>query len=128
MDIARSVILMLALLLWRAAPGWVLPIETEAPLKTMSAHEYALHQERASEYRQEAQQLAQAIERYQIMERLYSIGSRGMSPGFNYSRRRDMVERVQRIIEYFAQKERDLEKRAAQEERWVQCGQPVRVS
>ena len=54
------------------------------------------------------------------METIYSVGSRGVSPGFNYSGRRDMVERVKRVIADFTQEKQELEHQAAQEERRAQ--------
>jgi hypothetical protein len=71
-------------------------------------------------YLQEVEQLEQAIKGSMIMENIYSVGSRGVSPGFNYSGRRDMVERVKRVVANFTQAKQGLEQQAAQEERRAQ--------
>ena len=120
MKIPCHLALALTASLFCAHPCWSSPTGTGGPTIATPAEEGALHRQRAVAYLQEAEQLEQAIERYQIMEKIYSVGSRGVSPGFNYSGRRDMVERVKRVIAYFTQEEHELENQAAQEENLAQ--------
>jgi hypothetical protein len=124
MEISRYLALALAVPLFWTSPCWSSPTGIGAPPQTTPAEEDALHRRRAVEYLQEVEQLEQAIERYQVMEQIYSVGSRGSSPGFNYSGRRDMIERIKRVIAYFTQEEQQLEEQAAQEERLAQSAEP----
>ncbi len=120
MKISSSLAFVLTALLFYAYPCWSSSTDAETPPKTGPAEESSLHRQRAVADLQEAEQCEQAIKRYEIMEKIYSVGSRGVSPGFNYSGRRDMVERVKRVIAYFTQEKQELEKQAAQEERLAQ--------
>ncbi len=120
MKISSSLAFVLTAPLFWASPCWSSPIEAGTPPETTLVEESALHRQQAVVDLQEAEQLEQAIKRYELMEKMYSVGSRGVSPGFNYAGRRDMVERVQRVIAYFTQEKQELEKQAAQEERLAQ--------
>jgi hypothetical protein len=75
----------------------------------------------AAEYRQEAGRLNQAIQRYEIMERIYQNGSDRSSGTMNPQGRRLMVERTKRVIQYFAQKKQETERQAAEHEALAQA-------
>lgn len=109
------------LLCWSSAP--VFAALRDALPTTASAD----HWRQAAQYRQEAERVQQVIRRYQILKEIYTTGSRGISPGFNPLGRREMVERVQRVIQYFTQEEHDLEQRAADEEQLAQHTHPLRT-
>jgi len=104
-------------------PFWQCNLAFAGPQEKKNITDKVYHQEKAAQYRQEAEQLQQAIQRYQIMEEIYQKGSRGISPGFNSGGRRDMVERVKRVMQYFTQEEHELEQQAAEEEQLAQCSQ-----
>lgn len=78
------------------------------------------HSAQAAKYREEAEQLQQAIQRYQLMEEIYEKGSKGRSPGFNPQGRRNMAERVKRVIQYYTQAKQELEQLAAAHEKLAQ--------
>jgi hypothetical protein len=100
--------------------GWSHPPAFGSQQNAQQTTEGILHQQQAAQRRQRVEQLEQVIQHYQIMEKVYTVGSRGISPGFNPTGRRDMVERVKRAIQYFTRKEHELEQQAAAEERPAQ--------
>ncbi len=104
-------------------PFWQCNLAFAGPQEKKNITDEVYHQEKAAQYRQEAEQLQQAIQRYQIMEEIYQKGSRGISPGFNSLGRRDMVERVKRTVHYFTREAREFEQRAAEEEQLAQRSQ-----
>ena len=71
------------------------------------------HRTQAATYRQEAAQLSKAIDRYELLARIYSYGSE-WSPGtMNPQGRRFMVVRTKRVIQYFTQEKQEKERLAA---------------
>jgi hypothetical protein len=79
------------------------------------------HRAQAAEYRQKAAQLGTAIQRYEIMTRVYQNGSDRASGVANPQGRRLMVERTKRVIHHFTQKKHETEQRASDHEALAQA-------
>jgi hypothetical protein len=79
------------------------------------------HRAQAAEYQQEAARLSTAIQRYEIMARVYQNGSDRSSGVANPQGRRLMVERTKRVIHYFTQKKHETEQRASDHEALAQA-------
>ena len=71
------------------------------------------HRAQAATYHQEATQLGKAIERYEIMARIYTYGSERPSGTPNPQGRRLMVVRTKWVIQYFTQEKQEKERLAA---------------
>lgn len=79
------------------------------------------HRAQAMKYRQEAARLDRAIQRYELMGRIYQNGSEHSSGTMNPQGRRLMVQRTKRVIHYFAQQRHEREQRAADHEALAQA-------
>jgi hypothetical protein len=79
------------------------------------------HRAQAMKDRQEAARLDHAIQRYELMARIYQDGSDRSSGTVNPQGRRLMVQRTKRVIHYFAQQKHEHEQRAANHEALAQA-------
>ena len=91
----------------------VSPPVTAASDEHPSGRDANYYRTQAAEYRQEAVQLGTAIQRYEIMARVYQNGSDRSSGTMNPQGRRLMVQRTKRVIQYFTQKKQETDQRAA---------------
>jgi hypothetical protein len=96
-----------------------IPAYSEGPSRTLLM-KASYHRTQAATYRQQAGQLGHAIQRYEIMARLYRNGSKRSVGTVNPQGRRVMVERTKRVIAYFLQKKQETEQRAADHEALAQ--------
>jgi len=92
-----------------------IPAYGEGPSRTLLMNA-SYHRTQAATYRQQAVQLSQAIQRYEIMARVYQHGSERSVGTVNPQGRRVMVGRTNRVIVYFTQKKQETEQRAADHE------------
>jgi len=92
-----------------------MPVYGEGPSRTLLMNA-SYHRTQAVTYRQKAIQLGQAIQRYELMVRVYQHGSERSVGTVNPQGRRVMVERTKRVIVYFTQKKQETEQRAADHE------------
>jgi hypothetical protein len=96
------------------------PMYGEGPPRTLLMKASYHRTQAATYHRQEAVQLGQAIQRYEIMARVYQNGSERSVGTVNPQGRRVMVERTKRVIAYFLQKKQEIEQRAADHEALAQ--------
>ncbi len=89
-----------------------IPVHGEGPSQTLLMNA-SYHRTQATTYRQEAAQLNKAINRYELMTRIYTSGSERSSGTMNPQGRRLMVVRTKRVIQYFAQEKQEKERLAA---------------
>lgn len=113
----------IAFLIAGASCGSLFPYPTlaQGEEQNQTLRQAGYHRARAVEYRQEAAQLGAAIQRYEIMARIYQNGSDRSSGVANPQGRRIMVERTRRVIHYFVQKKQETEQRASDHEALAQA-------
>jgi hypothetical protein len=88
-----------------------LPVHGEGPPTLL--RNAGFHRTQAVTYRQEATQLSKAIDRYELLARIYTYGSERSSGTMNPQGRRLMVVRTKRVIRYFTQEKQEKERLAA---------------
>jgi len=98
----------------------VSPPVTAANDENSHVRDASYYRTQAAEYRQEAAQLGTAVQRYEIMARVYQNGSDRSSGTMNPQGRRLMVQRTKRVILYFTQKEQETDQRANDHEALAQ--------
>lgn len=96
-----------------------IPVHGEDSSRTLLMNA-SYHRTQAATYRQQVVQLDQAIQRYEIMARVYQYGSERSVGTMNPQGRRVMVARTKRVIGYFQQKKEETEQRAADHEALAQ--------